>query len=47
MALSEGKGFVGYNESVRSDGVIVGRGKLTTLAFYTHFQVLKARLGLS
>ncbi len=23
------------------------RGKLTTLAFYTHFQVLGARLGLS
>ncbi len=46
MALSEER-IYGYNESVRSDGVML-RGKLTTLAFYTHFRLLVcARLGLS
>ncbi len=34
------------NESVRFDGVIVA-WKADNLAFYTHFQVLRARLGLS
>ncbi len=37
MAFSEGKGVYGYNESVRSDGVIVA-WKATTLAFILIFR---------
>ncbi len=42
MALFlRGKVIYGYNESVRSDGVIVAWKADNPLAFYTHFQVLQ------
>ncbi len=37
MALSEEKGFMDYNESVRSDGVIVA-WRADNSSIYTHFQ---------
>ncbi len=46
MALFLRKRDLWICESVRSDGVIVA-WKLTTLTFYTHFQVLEPVLVLS
>ncbi len=36
------KGFMDITKVFALDGVIVACGKLTILAFYTHFQVLGA-----